>query len=100
MKAHDSMVVMKGVLFIQHASFRFLGIGFSLMKCLAFTELVKHSAKPILPLIFITQTFCTLSTQSTYLQCHVIITVNSHYSSKHHQSVGLCNEGRNLFSRR
>jgi len=49
-------------------------IGFSLMKCLAFTELVKHSAKPILPLIFITQNFFTLSTQSVY-EYHVSITV-------------------------
>jgi hypothetical protein len=75
------------------------GIGFSLMKCLAFTKLVKHSVKPILPSIFITQNFCTLSTQSVY-ECHMIITVYSHYSSRHHQSVSLCYEGRHLFSRR
>jgi len=51
-------------------------IGFSLMKCLAFTELVKNSGKPILQLIFITQNFCILSTQSVY-ECHMIITVYS-----------------------
>ena len=68
-------------------------IGFSLMKCLAFTELVKHSAKPILPFIFITQNLCTLSTQST-------LSYDYHSMQRLNFEVVLCNEGRNLFSGR